>query len=112
MLVDTGALRVDGTSVKPARAGVRRRSEPTGSCSTASDETRLLLLGGPPFGERIVMWWNFVGRDHDEIAEYRRQWQALLGGEEQERFSLPDDDRYPEIPAPELPRGVRLTPRM
>ena len=28
----------------------------------AGDEpARLVLLGGPPFGEQIVMWWNFVG---------------------------------------------------
>src|ERR671920_298412 len=28
----------------------------------AAEATRLLLLGGEPFEERIVMWWNFVGR--------------------------------------------------
>ena len=111
VLVDTGALTLDGTSVKPSQLAF----VPVGADRLvlhASDETRLLLLGGTPLGERIVMWWNFVGRDHDEIAEYRRQWQALLAGEDQDRFALPDDDRYPEIPAPELPRGVRLTPRV
>jgi redox-sensitive bicupin YhaK (pirin superfamily) len=111
VLVDTGALTLDDTSVKPSQLAF----VPVGADRLvlhASDETRLLLLGGTPLGERIVMWWNFVGRDHDEIAEYRRQWQALLTGEDQDRFALPDDDRYPEIPAPELPRGVRLTPRV
>jgi len=111
VLVDTGALTLDDTSVKPSQLAF----VPVGADRLvlhASDETRLLLLGGMPLGERIVMWWNFVGRDHDEIAEYRRQWQALLAGEDQDRFALPDDDRYPEIPAPELPRGVRLTPRV
>ena len=27
---------------------------------------RLLLLGGEPFAEEIVMWWNFIGRSHDD----------------------------------------------
>ena len=41
---------------------------------------RVLLLGGEPFGEEIVMWWNFIGRNHDEVAEFRRQWQADVIG--------------------------------
>ena len=36
--------------------------------------TRLLLLGGEPFEERLVMWWNFVGRSGEEIAEYAERW--------------------------------------
>ena len=40
----------------------------------------VLLLGGVPFGEAIVMWWNFIGRSHDEIVEFRRQWQADVIG--------------------------------
>ena len=33
---------------------------------------RVVLLGGEPFDEEIVMWWNFIGRSHDEIVEFRR----------------------------------------
>ena len=36
-----------------------------------STPARVLVLGGTPFGEELVMWWNFVGRSHDEIAAYR-----------------------------------------
>ncbi|MFY9913693.1 MAG: pirin family protein [Nocardioidaceae bacterium] len=36
--------------------------------------TRALLLGGEPFDEELVMWWNFIGRSHDEIVEFRRRW--------------------------------------
>ena len=32
---------------------------------------RLILLGGEPFAEEIVMWWNFIGRSHEEIVGYR-----------------------------------------
>jgi redox-sensitive bicupin YhaK (pirin superfamily) len=37
---------------------------------------RGLLLGGAPFGETILMWWNFVGRTSEEIVEAREDWQA------------------------------------
>ena len=37
-----------------------------------------MLLGGPPFGEQIVMWWNFVGRTHDEVVAFRREWQEQI----------------------------------
>ncbi|MFN8093094.1 MAG: pirin family protein [Vicinamibacteria bacterium] len=37
---------------------------------------RLLLLGGAPFGETVLMWWNFVARTAGEIREARDDWQA------------------------------------
>ena len=37
---------------------------------------RLMLIGGAPFGEAILMWWNFVARTHDEIASARADWEA------------------------------------
>lgn len=40
---------------------------------------RAILIGGRPFGERIVMWWNFIGRSHEEIVAYRRAWQSEIG---------------------------------
>ncbi len=27
------------------------------------------------------MWWNFVGRTHEEIVKFRAQWQAEIGAE-------------------------------
>jgi quercetin 2,3-dioxygenase len=38
------------------------------------DAGRLLLLGGVPLGERIQMWWNFVGRDRDELTAAWHDW--------------------------------------
>jgi redox-sensitive bicupin YhaK (pirin superfamily) len=37
---------------------------------------RLLLLGGAPFEEQIVMWWNFVGHSADEIEQARLDWES------------------------------------
>lgn len=39
---------------------------------------RLLLLGGEPFAETILLWWNFVARTREEMAEARSRW--LAGG--------------------------------
>jgi redox-sensitive bicupin YhaK (pirin superfamily) len=40
------------------------------------DGARVFLLGGEPFEEPLVMWWNFVGRSHEEIVQAREDWQA------------------------------------
>jgi len=36
---------------------------------------RAIMLGGQPFDEEIVMWWNFIGRSHQEIVEFRTAWE-------------------------------------
>ncbi|PKO32193.1 MAG: pirin family protein [Betaproteobacteria bacterium HGW-Betaproteobacteria-7] len=38
--------------------------------------SRLLLLGGEPFGEPVLMWWNFVGHDRPAIIAAQREWEA------------------------------------
>ena len=50
-------------------------SQPASSDNRGDGPARAVLLGGAPFGEQLVMWWNFVGRSHDDIAVYREQWQ-------------------------------------
>ena len=37
---------------------------------------RVLLLGGEPFPEEVVMGWNFVGRSRDEVAQAGLDWNA------------------------------------
>jgi hypothetical protein len=41
---------------------------------TALERSRVLLLGGVPFAEQVLMWWNFVARTKEEIARARTQW--------------------------------------
>ena len=43
---------------------------------SAAGPARVLLLGGTPFPEPILMWWNFVVRDRDELDRAYRHWQA------------------------------------
>jgi redox-sensitive bicupin YhaK (pirin superfamily) len=65
---------------------------------------RVLLIGGPPFPEPILMWWNFVARTHEEIAAARTDWEA------HQRFG--DVPAYigPRLAAPALVRAVRPEP--
>ncbi|MCZ4498792.1 MAG: pirin [Marmoricola sp.] len=104
VLLDTGAVTVNGEELAVNGLGYVAPG-PDALELVATEETLLLLLGGPPFGEQIVMWWNFIGRDHAEVAAYRAQWQQLLEDGRSDRFSLPSADLMPPIPAPVLPNA-------
>ena len=70
----------------------------------------LFLLGGEPFEDEIVMWWNFAGRTHEEIVAAREAWEAeSAAGAATTRFGAVDGHSV-RIPAPPLP-DVRLMPR-
>ncbi len=43
--------------------------------------TSLMLLGGVPLGEPLLMWWNFVARTPEEIATAARDWTQGRYGE-------------------------------
>ena len=109
VLVDSGALRVGGDALAAHELGYLA---PGGDVAelVALEDVRVLVLGGPPFGEQIVMWWNFVGREHAEVVRYRSQWQSLVTDGEEGRFSLPEGDPLEAIPAPPLP-NARLVSR-
>lgn len=119
LLVLDGGLAVDGQEVPPGPLGYLG----TGRAELqvqALPGTRFLLIGGEPFQEELLMWWNFVGRTHDEVEQARSDWEAQAGLPDTEtaaaRYGLVPGhgpDAGPEagrIPAPSLP-GVRLTPR-
>lgn len=76
----------------------------------SGDGARFLLLGGEPFEEELVMWWNFIGRSHDEIVASRNDWMAAIEAQGSGRFPMvPGYDGDP-LPAPPLP-ATRLKPR-
>ena len=66
---------------------------------------RLIILGGEPFAEEIVMWWNFIGRSHEEIVGYRSAWERR-----DPRFPPVVDRAEKVMEAPPLPT-VALKPR-
>ena len=58
------------------------------------------------------MWWNFVGRTHEEVVACREEWQGQIDGRgaPDGRFGVPVGDQLPPIPAPALP-NARLKER-
>jgi redox-sensitive bicupin YhaK (pirin superfamily) len=70
----------------------------------SGDGARLLLIGGQPFPETILMWWNFVARTPDEIREARADWEA------HRRFGDVPAYQGSRIAAPELLRLAQPNP--
>src|SRR4051794_40489725 len=70
-----GAATVDGVPLKPGPLLYLSPGRPVLRFA-ASPPARIMLLGGEPFAEKLVMWWNFVGRTHEEIAAAREDWES------------------------------------
>ncbi|AKK05060.1 Pirin-related protein [Corynebacterium mustelae] len=89
-------------------------SEPQGSrtmhISADSGPAHLLLLGGLPLGEEIVMLWNFIGRDHDEVLQMRADWEDPSRRHARYGTVTGYGGTTEFIPAP-LPPTSRLKPR-
>ena len=67
------------------------------------EPARLMLLGGAPFGETILMWWNFVARTTEEIMSAREDWQAGRRFGEVAAYSGPRIEAPPFVARP-VPR--------
>jgi len=105
VLVHASTDGVD-TVTRPARNDLLYLGEGREHVEIASEAgATLFLLGGEPFEDELVMWWNFVGRSHEEIVEAREAWEA-----NSERFGTVAGHGNVRVPAPPMPR-VRLTPR-
>jgi quercetin 2,3-dioxygenase len=71
----TGSLEVAGESLEPnvlLYLGTGRRELSLRS----SGASRAILVGGEPFGEEILLWWNFVARSREEIVAASAAWNA------------------------------------
>ncbi|MEU5462566.1 pirin family protein [Streptomyces althioticus] len=106
LLVDTGEIGLAGTPLRSAELGYLPPGAETVTMANETDApARAVLLGGPPFGEEIVMWWNFIGRSHEDIVRAREDWEASS-----DRFGVIEDSPVGRLPAPALPNAV-ITPR-
>ncbi|MER7949598.1 pirin family protein [Streptomyces sp. NPDC096079] len=106
LLVDQGEILLSGTLLRPAELGYAGPGAETLTLTNTSDTpARAVLLGGTPFEEEIVMWWNFIGRSHEDIVEARREWE-----EASERFGTVEGYPGDRLPAPALP-NARIAPR-
>ena len=108
VLLDNGTVALADVTLAPAELGYQGPGATRLALTNPGTEpARMILLGGPPFGERIVMWWNFVARSHEEIVALRDAWQA-----ESDQFGRIDgyEGTPSRLPAPILP-DIRLKPR-
>lgn len=69
-----------------------------------SRDSRLLLIGGRPFSEQILMWWNFVARTPEEMAQARQEWVH------HERFGEVRAYNGPRLSAPDLGKFAPANP--
>ncbi|MFB7288599.1 pirin family protein [Actinacidiphila glaucinigra] len=99
LLVDSGDVEMAGTRLSPADLGYLAPGGDTLTLTNHADApARAVLLGGPPFEERIIMWWNFIGRTQEDIEQARSDWMTGT------RFGEVEGYGGDALPAPELPR--------
>lgn len=102
--LDRGEVVAGGTALGVADLWYQSPGHDTVALTNTGERpARVLLLGGLPFAEELIMWWNFVGRSHEEMVRYRRQWQ-----EGDERFGSVSDYPGARLPAPPLPNSTLL----
>jgi redox-sensitive bicupin YhaK (pirin superfamily) len=101
-LVLAGTARAAGESLSPGTllylgAG---RTHLDISCESAA---RMLVIGGEPLREEILVWWNFVARTREEIAQATDDWNAGR------RFGAVHGSPSPRLIAPDV-AGLTLRP--
>jgi hypothetical protein len=103
VLVLEGDCALEGERLEP-RVLYYLGTQRTSAAFSSTDGGRVLLIGGPPFPETILMWWNFVARTPEEIAEARADW------ENRHRFGDVPAYNGPRLSAPSLLKFARPNP--
>jgi len=70
-----GAVGINAQPLPPGKLGYLGRGRDELHLDVR-EPTRAVLLGGEPFEEPIVMWWNFVARNRSEIDDAYAAWEA------------------------------------
>ncbi|HVA52019.1 MAG TPA: pirin family protein [Acidimicrobiales bacterium] len=83
MVVTSGEVVVDGTMITPGHLAYLGRGRDEVGLTTNAPAVAM-LLGGVPFEETIMMWWNFVARTQEEITAAYESW-------------MKDDDRFGRV---------------
>lgn len=113
----TGGITLDGIEIPAESIGFAPTGRKKLTLHAPNEPATAVLLGGQPLGEEIIMWWNFVGRTHEEIALWRSRYMQEMGFDEtaesyDDGIDLPQFGEFPPdqpspIPAPQLP-AVKL----
>jgi redox-sensitive bicupin YhaK (pirin superfamily) len=75
VVVLRGAVRLAGASLLEGQLGyvAPGRGE---LVVEADDDAVAMLLGGIPFTDELVMWWNYVARSRREVIDAHAEWTA------------------------------------
>lgn len=103
VLLLTGDAEIDGQAIDSKNLNYLGTSRSSIEFKSRNG-CRVLLIGGPPFPETILMWWNFVARTPEEIAQARFDWQG------HQRFGEVTAYRGPRLDAPPLQRFAPPNP--
>ena len=103
LLVMSGDAAIDGQALEDRALYYLGAARSEVSFSSRNGG-RLLLIGGPPFPEKVLMWWNFVARTPEEISQARADW------EDGQRFGAVVAYDGPRLSAPSLVRFARPNP--
>jgi redox-sensitive bicupin YhaK (pirin superfamily) len=88
LVVLDGSVAVGGNVLAPGQLGYLGLDRDELPIDVAAGDTaRVLLLGGVPFPEPLLMWWNYVARTRDEIVAAHTAWTAR-------------DDRFGPVASP------------
>ena len=97
IFVAAGSAEVEGTYLQPGQLLYLATGRDRAAVAAPARST-LLLLGGVPLGEQLLMWWNFVARTPEEIEAAALDWGAG-------RFGAVGGYRGDPLPAPPLDAG-------
>ncbi|MFI1954205.1 pirin family protein [Streptomyces xinghaiensis] len=95
LVVLEGTVAVHGKALHPGRLGYLGEGRDELRLEVR-EPARAMLLGGTPFEEPILMWWNFVGRTRAEIDTAHLSWER-------------QDDRFGRVESA-LPRILVAAP--
>lgn len=68
---------------------------------SAKKGTRLMFIGGEPLNNKVLLWWNFVADNKQELEQSIIDWNNG-----HERFGEVDS-MMKRLPSPELPKGFK-----
>jgi quercetin 2,3-dioxygenase len=74
LVVLRGSIAVDGEPIEPGHLAYLGRGRDELAIDVG-ERSRVMLLGGVPFEEPILMWWNFVARTRAEMDAAYVSWR-------------------------------------
>ena len=90
-----GRVTIDGEVLEPGALlylGTGRSSLHL----ACDDAAQMLRVGGEPFGEEILLWWNFVARTQEDLHTASADWNAGR------RFGEVKGSPSPRLVAPDI----------